>query len=123
MGSEKETQGQQSIKQVILLNSMQFRLRSSIINKMNVWLQEAGGAFGANRWDAATFSNDADREKFNKLMGVKGGGPQPAETSIQADEERGVLSADQQARVLTEVETHFMQGLRRADGRKVGLGL
>ena len=86
-------------------------------------MQEASGAFGANRWDAATFSNEADRQKFNKLMGVKSGGNQPDEHSAQAEDERGVLSADQQARVLTDVETHFMQGLRRADGRKVGLGL
>lgn len=84
-------------------------------------MQEAGGAFGANRWDAATFSNDFDRQKFNKLMGVKSGGSQPADSAVE--DERGVLSADQQARVLTDVESHFMQGLRRADGRKVGLGL
>jgi hypothetical protein len=81
--------------------------------------------FGANRWDAATFGNDADKQKFIKLMGVKGG-PATAGSGAASggvDAEREVLTGDQQAKLLRDVEGHFMQGLRRADGRKVGLGL
>ena len=55
-------------------------------------------------------------------MGVNASSAQAAPQQ-EADAEREVLSGDAQNRVLTEVETHFMQGLRRADGRKVGLGL
>lgn len=94
---------------------------------MAMAIQDAGDVFGANRWDAASFSNEADRQKFIKLMGVKAdvsqGAPDTAVQHCTAEPEREVLSADQQARVLTDVESHFMQGLRRADGRKVGLGL
>lgn len=86
-------------------------------------MQESGLAFGANRWDAATFTNEADGQKFLKLMGVKGGVPQAEHQCEQTEASREVPSADQQAKMLTEVESHFMQGLRRADGRKVGLGL
>ena len=84
------------------------------------YLQAEPGAYGANRWDTATFENDADKAKFNKLMGVK------AETSNQpgvSEDREGVLSGAAQTQVLRSVEGHFMQGLRRADGRKVGLGL
>ena len=102
-------------------NRLQHNLNEAI--RKACGLQEGGGPFGANRWDEAAFTNSADRQKFNKLMGMKAAGDQPSEHSRQAEDERGVLSADQQALVLTEVETHFMQGLRRADGRKVGLGL
>ena len=110
-----------SLLSILSSNQTDLWISCRIISR--IVLQEGGGAFGVNRWDAATFDNDLDRQKFNKLMGVKSEGNQPVEQSMQADDERGVLSADQQARVLTDVETHFMQGLRRADGRKVGLGL
>lgn len=86
-------------------------------------IQDGENAYGANRWDEAMFSNDADKQKFIKLMGVKANaGQEPSQQSL-VDDERENLSADQHAKVLTDVETHFMQGLRRADGRKVGLGL
>jgi hypothetical protein len=34
-----------------------------------------------------------------------------------------VMGRQQQARVLADVERQFLQGLKRADGRTVGLGL
>ena len=86
-------------------------------------MQDAEETYGANRWDVATFSNDADKQKFIKLMGVRAGSGQGPSEGNSADLDREVPSADRHAKVLTEVETHFMQGLRRADGRKVGLGL
>lgn len=82
--------------------------------------------FGANRWDTAQFDNETDRLKFQKLMGVKApaqAGPHAGGSPETGEEHGGVLHGDAQTRVLTEVETHFMQGVRRADGRKVGLGL
>lgn len=86
-----------------------------------MFLQAEESQFGANRWDTAGFANEADRLKFNKLMGVKAS--PPVANPLVPESEREVLRGDAQDRVLEEVETHFMQGLRRADGRKVGLGL
>ena len=92
-------------------------------------MQEAAGGFGANRWDTAQFGNDSDKQKFIKLMGAQkpGSATQLRESQQNQSgmdyEREGVLSADQQTKILGDVEGHFMQGLRRADGRKVGLGL
>jgi len=89
-----------------------------------ILLQEGDAVFGANRWDAATFGNDADKQKFIKLMGVKGGAGSGADLGGGGgDAEREALTGERQAKLLSDVEGHFMQGLRRADGRKVGLGL
>lgn len=78
--------------------------------------------FGANRWDAAQFQSEAEKQKFIKLMGVHNQNP-AGEAHAGNAAEREAMSATEQNRVLSNVETHFMQGLRRADGRKVGLGL
>lgn len=104
-------------------------------------------AFGANRWDLAEFSDTQQTLKFQRLLGAhKSGaaaaaapGPQlpasPAAAAIGSRQEGErsaaavdgsgprVLSKDEQKRVLTDVELQFAAGLRRADGRTVGLGL
>ncbi|CAL5218606.1 g303 [Coccomyxa viridis] len=84
-------------------------------------------AFGANRWDTAEFSNAGDKNKFIKLMGVKANpeslNPNSAIDGAQSPTTREALTKDKQDRLLQSVEQHFMTGLRRADGRTVGLGL
>lgn len=60
-------------------------------------------------------------EKFHKLMGVKGdikegeAPPPPPNTGIFTEEKQRELQED--------LEKQFTQGLRRRDGRTVGLGL
>lgn len=102
-------------------------------------------AFGANRWDLAEFSNANEKLKFQRLLGAHkaAASAQPAaaaagEGHLEAgaglgpdsggDAARGaggprVLRKDEQQRVLSDVERQFVAGLRRADGRTVGLGL
>ncbi|BDA44121.1 probable nuclear inhibitor of protein phosphatase 1 at N-terminal half [Coccomyxa sp. Obi] len=84
-------------------------------------------AFGANRWDTAEFANDSEKEKFIKLMGVKMVPTVPTAAMAQAQPasptEREALTREKQDRLLHNVEAQFMAGLRRADGRTVGLGL
>lgn len=46
-----------------------------------------------------------------------------AATHQANDDARGVLTGAAQEEVLESVEKHFVAGLRRADGRTVGLGL
>eukprot|EP00884_Botryococcus_braunii_P003978 jgi/Botrbrau1/13581/Bobra.0307s0004.1 len=91
--------------------------------------KDAEEVFGANRWDAAEFDDETEKQKFIKLMGVKGVAPtaltkEQAIALAQAEpSEREALSRDKAGRVLAEVEHQFMEGLRRADGRSLGLGL
>ncbi|KAK9821800.1 hypothetical protein WJX81_006790 [Elliptochloris bilobata] len=89
--------------------------------------------YGANRWDAAQFASETDKEKFEKLMGVRKvatAAPHQEDAATHAGDpfahemrEREVFSREQQARVLGDVEAQFLAGLRRKDGRTVGLGL
>ncbi|CAK0736436.1 hypothetical protein CVIRNUC_000746 [Coccomyxa viridis] len=87
-------------------------------------LQEA---FGANRWDTAEFSKAEDRSKFIKLMGAKVDAESlkshAAPDRPPSPTTREALTKDKQERYLQDVEQHFKTGLRRADGRTVGLGL
>eukprot|EP00803_Ostreobium_quekettii_P006438 evm.model.scf_1137.3 EVM.evm.TU.scf_1137.3 scf_1137:22852-27863(+) len=83
-------------------------------------------AFGANRWDVAEFSSGQEKEKFQRLMGVKSTAPPETAPETADDDspvERKALGREQQEEVLRSVEQHFVAGLRRADGRTVGLGL
>ncbi|XP_038985341.1 arginine/serine-rich coiled-coil protein 2 [Phoenix dactylifera] len=82
-------------------------------NKKNSAAEET-----ANRWDLNLFSDRERQEKFNKLMGVKGTvipehKPESKDGSLQ--EKRQELEMD--------LEKQYTAGLRRRDGRTVGLGL
>ncbi|ERN00787.1 arginine/serine-rich coiled-coil protein 2 isoform X2 [Amborella trichopoda] len=79
-------------------------------NKKTSAAEESG-----TRWDTAMFSDRERQEKFNKLMGVKGDVKPPAE-GTRGDEER-------QREVQLDLEKQYTAGLRRRDGRTVGLGL
>jgi hypothetical protein len=104
-------------------------------------------ATGNNRWDAAEFADTQQKMRFQRLMGAhpgpqqqqpaSGGGlrqgssPPQQQQQQQAGAGMGdgevsapqVMGRQQQARVLADVERQFLQGLKRADGRTVGLGL
>ncbi|CAL8470102.1 g9644 [Coccomyxa elongata] len=82
-------------------------------------------AFGANRWDTAEFADETEKEKFIKLMGVKKVPTVPTAAMARpaSPTEREALTREKQDRLLHSVEAQFMAGLRRADGRTVGLGL
>ncbi|KAG9454927.1 hypothetical protein H6P81_007831 [Aristolochia fimbriata] len=73
-----------------------------------------------NRWDATMFPDRERQEKFNKLMGVKGDvNPEhkPKETDAS-----NRLDAEKQNQLQMDLEKQYTAGLRRRDGRTVGLG-
>lgn len=94
-------------------------------------VEEPSAAVGTNRWDTAHFADREREEKFQKLMGVKtektacegaksepsNGGTAVSETTAAA------LTEEKQREIQEELEKQFSVGLRRRDGRTVGLGL
>ncbi|KAI3750326.1 hypothetical protein L2E82_20960 [Cichorium intybus] len=67
-----------------------------------------------HRWDTSMFSDRERQEKFNKLMGVKVD-PKP--------EVQDTTLAEKQKELQIDLEKQYTAGLRRRDGRTVGLGL
>ncbi|XP_028761490.1 arginine/serine-rich coiled-coil protein 2 isoform X2 [Neltuma alba] len=80
-------------------------------SKKNTPAEESG-----HRWDTALFSDRERQEKFNKLMGVKGD-PQVEQRSNDQNVEK------QREQLQMDLEKQYTAGLRRRDGRTVGLGL
>lgn len=75
----------------------------------------------ARRWDTALIGDRDRQEKFNKLMGVKGNanvGHRPGD-----QDGGGHLQAEKQRELQLDLEKQYTAGLRRRDGRTVGLGL
>ncbi|XP_057785353.1 uncharacterized protein LOC131002866 isoform X2 [Salvia miltiorrhiza] len=70
----------------------------------------------AHRWDTPMFGDRERQEKFNKLMGVKA----DAKVENQADNPD---VEKQREKLQMELEKQYTAGLRRRDGRTVGLGL
>ncbi|KAK1437103.1 hypothetical protein QVD17_02888 [Tagetes erecta] len=68
----------------------------------------------AHRWDTSMFSDRERQEKFNKLMGVK---------VEQKPEIQDSSLAEKQKELQIDLEKQYTAGLRRRDGRTVGLGL
>eukprot|EP00252_Welwitschia_mirabilis_P022308 TRINITY_DN5_c0_g1_i1.p1 TRINITY_DN5_c0_g1~~TRINITY_DN5_c0_g1_i1.p1 ORF type:complete len:595 (+),score=146.79 TRINITY_DN5_c0_g1_i1:179-1963(+) len=71
-------------------------------------------------WDTARFDDPDRQEKFNKLMGVKG--------DLKSDQKAGEKSGghfaeEKQKELQLDLEKQYTAGLRRRDGRTVGLGL
>ncbi|XP_077241575.1 pre-mRNA-splicing factor isoform X2 [Tasmannia lanceolata] len=84
-------------------------------NKKNAAVEESG-----NRWDVPLFTDPERQEKFNKLMGVKG--------DLKMEHKSGndgnsLLQAEKQKELQLDLEKQYTAGLRRRDGRTVGLGL
>ncbi|GMY19533.1 arginine/serine-rich coiled-coil protein 2 isoform X1 [Fagus crenata] len=85
-------------------------------SKKNVSVEESG-----HRWDTALFSDRERQEKFNKLMGVKGGVKVEHHPNNQEGSE--LLRAEKEKELQQDLEKQYTAGLRRRDGRTVGLGL
>ncbi|XP_073150181.1 uncharacterized protein [Henckelia pumila] len=80
-------------------------------NKKNTKVEES-----AHRWDTTNFGDRERQEKFNKLMGVKG-------DAIVVNQPDNPDVEKQQEQLQLELERQYTAGLRRRDGRTVGLGL
>ncbi|XVE60971.1 hypothetical protein DITRI_Ditri06bG0003400 [Diplodiscus trichospermus] len=74
-----------------------------------------------HRWNTALFGDHERQEKFNKLMGVKGNAA--VEPKPDNQDGIGLLQAEQQRELQLDLEKQYTAGLRRRDGRTVGLGL
>ncbi|KAK8443661.1 hypothetical protein SEVIR_9G009500v4 [Setaria viridis] len=75
----------------------------------------------SNRWDLNLFSDRERQEKFNKLMGVKSSAP--VQESKVENKDGSSAEAKKLEELDTNLEKHYIAGLRRRDGRTVGLGL
>ena len=86
-------------------------------NKKSAAAEESG-----HRWDTTLFGDRDRQEKFNKLMGVKG--ELKVENTPKDQDGGGLLQAEKQREQLQlDLEKQYTAGLRRRDGRTVGLGL
>ncbi|GFY98150.1 hypothetical protein Acr_12g0006910 [Actinidia rufa] len=82
-------------------------------NKKNTTAEESG-----HRWDATLFSDRERQEKFNKLMGVKG----ELKVEHKPDNQESSGFEKQTEQLQLDLEKQYTAGLRRRDGRTVGLG-
>ncbi|KAJ3701949.1 hypothetical protein LUZ61_005654 [Rhynchospora tenuis] len=79
---------------------------------------ESAGTETVKKWD--NLFNDRERqEKFNKLMGVKGN----AVPESNSEEKEGNHQGKSREELDMDLEKQYTAGLRRRDGRTVGLGL
>ncbi|PSS01737.1 Arginine/serine-rich coiled-coil protein [Actinidia chinensis var. chinensis] len=83
-------------------------------NKKNTIAEESG-----HRWDTTMFSDRERQEKFNKLMGVKG----ELKVEHKPDNQESSGFEKQSEQLQLDLEKQYTAGLRRRDGRTVGLGL
>lgn len=79
-------------------------------NKKNTSTEESG-----NHWDLQLFADRERQEKFNKLMGVKG--------DAVPERKPNEMDAEKKQKLEMDLEKQYTAGLRRRDGRTVGLGL
>lgn len=79
-------------------------------SKKSTTAEESG-----HHWDTALFSDRERQEKFNKLMGVKG--------EVKVEHKPDNQDAEKQRELQMDLEKQYTAGLRRRDGRTVGLGL
>ncbi|GAQ83527.1 hypothetical protein KFL_001510290 [Klebsormidium nitens] len=85
---------------------------------------EEAATGGTNRWDAVAVGDTERTHKFQKLMGLKGAAPlSPPKTGEVPAVVPAVMTAEKQQQVQAELERQYAAGLRRRDGRTVGLGL
>ncbi|KAJ7559799.1 hypothetical protein O6H91_04G102000 [Diphasiastrum complanatum] len=89
--------------------------------KKSITEQEPVIAAGTNRWDTVHFADRGRQEKFNKLMGVKA--EVKGDCITEVNEEAGLFTEEKQRELQQDLENQFTAGLRRRDGRTVGLGL
>ncbi|GKV17285.1 hypothetical protein SLEP1_g27814 [Rubroshorea leprosula] len=85
-------------------------------NKKNTTAEET-----SHQWDTTLFGDRERQEKFNKLMGVKG--ELKVDHKPDNQDGSGLLHAEKQKELQLDLEKQYTAGLRRRDGRTVGLGL
>ncbi|XP_010044363.2 arginine/serine-rich coiled-coil protein 2 isoform X2 [Eucalyptus grandis] len=85
-------------------------------NKKNTATVEPG-----HHWDVSMIAEPERQEKFSKLMGVKG--ELKAEPIANSQDGSSLLRAEKQKELQLDLEKQYTAGLRRRDGRTVGLGL
>ncbi|KAK4837175.1 hypothetical protein QYF36_003385 [Acer negundo] len=86
-------------------------------SKKSTTAEESG-----HHWDTSLFGDRDRQEKFNKLMGVKGELKVENKPNNNQDGD-GLLQAEKQKELQLDLEKQYTAGLRRRDGRTVGLGL
>lgn len=77
----------------------------------------------STHWDSNLFSDRERQEKFNKLMGVKSIASASVQESKAGNKEEAPVEGKKQEELDTDLEKLYVAGLRRRDGRTVGLGL
>ncbi|KAI4373338.1 hypothetical protein MLD38_011471 [Melastoma candidum] len=85
-------------------------------NKKSTATEESG-----SQWDVSLIADRERQEKFHKLMGVKG--EIKAESKPNNQDGSSLLRAEKQKELQLDLEKQYTAGLRRRDGRTVGLGL
>ncbi|KAI5071103.1 hypothetical protein GOP47_0013354 [Adiantum capillus-veneris] len=119
--SDPEVAKMAAMKAAALVNINLGGFKSVDEKKKMLWgskEQKPAAASGTNRWDTVQFADRDRQEKFNKLMGVKGdvGGDGQGNTNTS-------FTTEKQEELQQDLEKQFTAGLRRRDGRTVGLGL
>ncbi|KAI4368952.1 hypothetical protein MLD38_017451 [Melastoma candidum] len=85
-------------------------------NRKSTATEESG-----SQWDVSLIADRERQEKFHKLMGVKG--EIKAESKPHDQDGSSLLRAEKQKELQLDLEKQYTAGLRRRDGRTVGLGL
>lgn len=122
--SDPEVATMAAMKAAALVNINLGGIKSVDEKKKMLWRsknQESAAVSGTNRWDTVQFADQERREKFNKLMGVKG--EAVADVPQSGDNVSGLFTTEKQEELQQDLEKQFTAGLRRRDGRTVGLGL
>ncbi|KAK4784632.1 hypothetical protein SAY86_019000 [Trapa natans] len=86
-------------------------------NKKNATPEES-----CSQWNVSLISDPERQEKFSKLMGAKGD-VKPQEQKPRNIDGSGLVRAEKQEELQVNLEKQYIAGLRRRDGRTVGLGL
>eukprot|EP00250_Pteridium_aquilinum_P011848 c20347_g1_i1 orf=206-1819(+) len=118
--SDPEVAKMAAMKAAALVNINLGGLKSVDEKKKMLWgskEQKPAVASGTNRWDTVRFADRDRQEKFHKLMGVKG------EAEGGQGSAGNLFTTEKQEELQQDLEKQFTAGLRRRDGRTVGLGL
>lgn len=120
--SDPEVAKMAAMKAAALVNINLGGIKSVDEKKKMLWgskdQQKPVVASGTNRWDTVRFADRDRQDKFQKLMGVKGDAGEGGQGSAD-----NLFTTEKQEELQQDLEKQFTAGLRRRDGRTVGLGL
>lgn len=129
--SDPEAAKMAAMKAAALVNINLGGIKSVDEKKKLLWgskdqQKPAAVASGTNRWETVRFADRDRQDKFHKLMGVKGEaggeGIQDGQAMSQGTLDSS-FTTEKQEELQQDLEKQFTAGLRRRDGRTVGLGL